>query len=74
LAAHPTEAWRYAIWDTVDAELLARQGDAAAASAKIGAALPVITARFGPNGFHTLLARRRGKLVDEQGGHGGAQQ
>jgi tetratricopeptide (TPR) repeat protein len=74
LAEHPAEAWRYAIWETVNAEMLARQGDASTARAKVGAALPVITARFGPNGFHTLLARRRGKLVDEQGAHGGAKQ
>jgi tetratricopeptide (TPR) repeat protein len=74
LAAHPAEAWRFAIWDTVNAELLARQGDAGTARAKIAAALPVITARFGPNGFHTLLARRRAKLIDEQGGHSAAKQ
>ncbi len=27
LAKRPSEAWRYAVWDTVNAELLARRGD-----------------------------------------------
>jgi len=73
LATHPAESWRYAIWDTVNAELLAAHGDASTARAEMIAALPVITARFGPNGFHALLARRRAKLI-EQGGHGAAKQ
>jgi tetratricopeptide (TPR) repeat protein len=66
LAQHPTEAWRYALWDTVDAELLARRGDMATARHMIAAAMPAITRRFGSAGFHTLLARRRGQLVEAQ--------
>ncbi len=66
LLQRPTEAWRYAIWDTVYAELLARQGDAAAARRLIAAARPVITQRFGAEGFYTLLLERRAQFVDEQ--------
>jgi hypothetical protein len=66
LAERPTEAWRYAIWDTVDAELLAHQGDAAAARKKITAAVPLLTKRFGAKGFYVLLADRRSRLVEQE--------
>ena len=66
LADRPTEAWRYAIWDTVDAELLSHQGDAAAARTKIAAAVPLLTKRFGAKGFYVLLADRRSRLVEQQ--------
>jgi len=67
-AAHPAQraedAWRYAIWDTVDAEWRAHQGDVAAAQTRIHAALPVIDQRFGANGFYGLLARRRLQFIE----------
>jgi tetratricopeptide (TPR) repeat protein len=66
LAQRPTEAWRYAIWDTVNAELLARQGDTASARRLIALARPVITQRFGATGFYTLLVQRRAQFVEEQ--------
>jgi tetratricopeptide (TPR) repeat protein len=64
LADHPSEAWRFALWDSVDAELLARRGDEATAHRMIDAALPIVTKRFGPTGFHTLLVRRRSTLIE----------
>jgi tetratricopeptide (TPR) repeat protein len=70
LAQRPTEAWRYAIWDTVNAELLARQGDTAGARQLIAAARPVITQRFGATGFYTLLLQRRAQFVEEQSTQG----
>jgi tetratricopeptide (TPR) repeat protein len=64
LAQRPTEAWRYAIWDTVNAELLARQGDVSTARRTIASALPTIAKRFGPTGFYSLLARQRAQFVE----------
>ena len=61
-----TEAWRYAILDTVDAELIAHQGDAATARRKLASALPIIEKRFGPSGFQSLLAQRRVQFVETQ--------
>jgi len=61
-----TDAWRYAVWDTVDAELLAQQGDTATARAKLNSALPMIEKRFGATGLNTLLARRRLQFVEGQ--------
>jgi hypothetical protein len=62
----PSDAWRYAILSTVDAELMARQGDAATARSTLVAALPVIEKRFGPTGFQSLLAQRRLQFVEAQ--------
>jgi hypothetical protein len=64
LSQHPLEAWRYAVWDSVDAELLLRRGNAEAARRLIAAALPPITQRFGAQGFHTQLARRRAQTIE----------
>ena len=66
LAERAGEAWRYAIWDTVNAELLAYQGDDASARRLIDAARPLIIQRFGPTGFYSLLIERRAKFVEEQ--------
>ena len=61
-----TQAWRYAILDTVEAELIAHQGDAATARRKLASALPIIEQRFGRSGFHSLLAQRRAQFVEAQ--------
>ena len=62
---NPSEAWRYAIWDSVHSKLLAERGDREVAR-RIGiAAVPIIEKRWGPNGFHTLLARRRAHVVEQ---------
>jgi len=66
VAQRPTESWRYAVWDTVNAELLARRGDAANARQAIASAAPVIARRFGSTGFYGLLAKRRSRYVEEQ--------
>jgi tetratricopeptide (TPR) repeat protein len=64
LSQHPSEAWRYAVWDSVEAELLLRRGNFEAARRLIDAALPPITQRFGAQGFHTQLARRRAQIIE----------
>ena len=59
---HPnsdSNAWRYAVWDTVNAEQLAANGDAAAAEQSLIAAQAIIRQRFGTTGFYSLLAERR---------------
>jgi ATP/maltotriose-dependent transcriptional regulator MalT len=66
LAKHPAEAWRYAVWNTVNAELLARKGNATDARSAIDGALPVIAKRFGSGGFYSLLAQRRSQFVEDQ--------
>jgi tetratricopeptide (TPR) repeat protein len=65
-AAHPKspeEAWRYANWDAVDAELLARQGNVSAGASLLAAAQPALDKRFGPGGFYPVLARRRAQSI-----------
>lgn len=65
-AAYPDDmanAWRYAIWDTVNAEVLAMNGDASKAQATLAAAQIVIRQRFGAAGLYTQLAARRGQLI-----------
>jgi tetratricopeptide (TPR) repeat protein len=60
--AHPesaTDAWRYAVWDTVNAQLLALNGDAATATSSCLAAKKILVQRFGETGFYSLLAKRR---------------
>jgi tetratricopeptide (TPR) repeat protein len=52
------EAWRYAVWDSVDAELLAARGDVANARRVLSTSQPVIEKRFGPTGFYSLRARQ----------------
>jgi len=63
IGKYPDEAWRYAMWETVDAELLAYRGDEPTARQLIRSALPVIVARFHETGFNTLLARRRAQFA-----------
>jgi serine/threonine protein kinase/tetratricopeptide (TPR) repeat protein len=71
-ATHPMdrnagEAWRYALWDTVDAELRSANGDLPTGRIRLASALPVITVRFGKAGFNTLLARRRAAFAERKG-------
>jgi tetratricopeptide (TPR) repeat protein len=64
--AHPntaTDAWRYAVWDAVNAQLLAANGDIAGAQQTLTAAQAIIIQRFGERGFHNLLAHRRALLL-----------
>ena len=64
--AHPfsaADAWRYAVWDAVNAQLLAANGDAAGAAHMLDAARQIIIRRFGENGFYNLLAKRRAAFI-----------
>ncbi len=66
LAQHPAETWRYAIWNTVYAELLARERNLATARTTMATALPIIAQRFGATGFYSLLAHRRAQWIEER--------
>jgi tetratricopeptide (TPR) repeat protein len=66
--AHPdakADAWRYAVWDTVNAGLLAANGDTGTAVSTLTAAQKVIEARFGANGLYSQLARDRMKTIQK---------
>jgi tetratricopeptide (TPR) repeat protein len=63
-ASHPLSAgvgsaWRYAIWDLVNARLLTREGKYAQARGVLDQALARILQRFGQAGFYSLVARRQ---------------
>jgi len=55
----PANAWRYAVWNVVNAQLLAANGDSTTALATLASAQTILIQRFGPNGFYSLLAKRR---------------
>jgi tetratricopeptide (TPR) repeat protein len=64
--AHPntvSDAWRYAVWDAVNAQLLAANGNLADAQRTLSSAQAIIVKRFGEGGFHSLLAKRRTMLI-----------
>jgi tetratricopeptide (TPR) repeat protein len=64
--AHPnaaTDAWRYAVWDAVNAQLLAANGDSAGAERMLSAAQKIIIQRFGAGGFYNLLVQRRAQSI-----------
>jgi tetratricopeptide (TPR) repeat protein len=64
--AHPPSAadnWRYAVWDAVQAQLLAQNGDVRGAERILSVAQPIIIHRFGAKGFYSLLADRRAHLI-----------
>jgi tetratricopeptide (TPR) repeat protein len=63
---YPTSAenaWRVAVWDSVNAELIAARGNPSAAISNLKAAEKVISDRYGPLGFYTMLAEHREQLV-----------
>jgi hypothetical protein len=65
--AHPDvdkDAWRYAVWDAADAQLLAANGDIAGAKRTLSAAQAIIIQRFGDKGFYNLLAKRKAALIE----------
>lgn len=60
--AHPesaADAWRYAVWDSVNAQLLAANGDAVGAEKSLASAESILSGRFGNRGFYSVLAQRR---------------
>jgi tetratricopeptide (TPR) repeat protein len=66
LEKNPAEAWRYAIWDSVNSKLLLQRGDGAGARRLSSSSVPIIEKRWGSNGFHTQLARRRARMVEQR--------
>jgi tetratricopeptide (TPR) repeat protein len=65
LNQHSDDAWRYAVADTLGAQLLAHQGDVSGAQRLLAASTPIITQRFGQSGFYSQLARRRTDRVQQ---------
>jgi tetratricopeptide (TPR) repeat protein len=64
--AHPDpakDAWRYAAWQAVNAQLLMANGDIDGAQQALSTAQSVLIQRFGENGFHSVLARRRAAAI-----------
>ncbi len=61
----PTDNWRYAVWDSVNAQFVAANGDAAAALSGLERAQTIIVQRFGPNGFYSLLTKRRAAALPQ---------
>jgi hypothetical protein len=51
------------VWDSVNAQLLAANGDHTTAVSTINAAQTVIDQRFGEGGFYSLLAKRRAQSI-----------
>ncbi|HUN27182.1 MAG TPA: tetratricopeptide repeat protein [Steroidobacteraceae bacterium] len=56
-------AWRYAVWSSVDAELIAANGDVASGLKMLQTAEVVIRQRFGAGGFYALLAERHADFI-----------
>jgi tetratricopeptide (TPR) repeat protein len=70
LEAHPASepnAWRYAVWDAVNARLTAAKGDVSTAERALLAAQNIIRNRFGANGFYTLRVQREMQQLEKLG-------
>jgi tetratricopeptide (TPR) repeat protein len=59
----PSEAWRYAVWDIVNAQALSAQGDTASASRILNAAEKVIDGRFGAASYYGQRVRKQLTLI-----------
>jgi tetratricopeptide (TPR) repeat protein len=57
--------WRYAIWDLVNAGVLAQDGKSAEAKRALDQARVVIQRRFGQSGFYSLAANRRSEQLEQ---------
>jgi tetratricopeptide (TPR) repeat protein len=65
---HPesaSEAWRYAVWDIVNAQLLAAKGDTASATTMLNSSEKAIDARFGPSSYYGKLVRKQLTLLEK---------
>jgi tetratricopeptide (TPR) repeat protein len=62
---NPSDAWRYAVWDIVNAQLVAAKGDPASATKMLDAAEKIIDERFGANSYYGQLARKEQTLVEK---------
>ena len=65
---NPSEAWRYAVWDVVNAQLLAAKGDTASATKTLHAAEKVIDGRFGSVSYYGQLVRKQLILIENSPG------
>jgi tetratricopeptide (TPR) repeat protein len=65
LGTRPGEAWRYAYWDTVNAEVMAARGNPTA-PAVIASAYDVLERRYGAAGFYPRFAQLRQEFVKQQ--------
>ncbi|HEV7613964.1 MAG TPA: tetratricopeptide repeat protein [Steroidobacteraceae bacterium] len=66
--SHPnnaSNAWRYARWDTVNAAVLAANGEAFESDKSLAAANRIIRQRFGATGFYSQLAERRVQQIKQ---------
>jgi tetratricopeptide (TPR) repeat protein len=61
----PSEAWRYSVWDIVNAQLVAAQGDTASATKILNAAEKVIDGRFGSVSYYGQLVRKQLTLIQK---------
>lgn len=69
----PSAAWRYAVWNVVNAQLLAARGDAPSATQSLDAAEKVIDARFGASSYYGQLVKKELALIGKAApGAGGA--
>jgi tetratricopeptide (TPR) repeat protein len=59
----PSEAWRYAVWNIVNAQLLGAQGDTASAIQMLNAAEKIIDGRFGPVSYYGQRVRKQLALM-----------
>jgi tetratricopeptide (TPR) repeat protein len=59
----PSDAWRYAVWDVINAQLIAAKGDTASAKTMLDADEKVIDARFGASSYYGELVRKEQALV-----------
>ena len=64
----PSEEWRYAVWDIVNAQLLAAKGDKASATTTLNAAEKVIDGRFGSASYYGQLVRRQSTIIEKAAG------
>jgi len=64
LSADPTAQWRYAVWDSVNANLLALEGRPDEARAALSHARDVLTKRFGVQGFYVQRLEQRAKPMN----------
>jgi tetratricopeptide (TPR) repeat protein len=65
--AHPNDplnAWRYAVWDTVAAELTAINGAADSGMATVRAARATIVQHFGEGSYYAQLTDKRTKFIN----------
>ena len=61
----PSDAWRYAVWDVVNAQLVAANGNPAGATRILDAAETIIDERFGVKSYYGQWVRKEQALVEK---------